>query len=180
MASDAPLGARRMVVALRQMLREPDVSQYTIAERMKVSQSAVAQWVRGYPVPKQDKVDRFAVAFGIRDDFFADPALGEAPDYLAFLGRKTTVERVEERHPVVEAFIAEQRLEPELADDLRRQVRAAGGRFVRDELLMLLPAIRMRAARLRAEATGEPDPAPRELPAVPEGRRRVPPGKKGR
>jgi transcriptional regulator with XRE-family HTH domain len=180
MASDAPLGARRMVVALRQMLQEADVSQYTIADRMKVSQSAVAQWRKGYPIPKQDKVDRFASTFGIRDEYFGDPALGDAPDYRAFLGRKgARIERID-GHPVLEDFIAEQRLHQAEADDLRSQARAWGGRFVRDELLLLLPAVRARAARLRAEAAGEPDPAPREPPPVPEGRRRVPPGKKGR
>jgi transcriptional regulator with XRE-family HTH domain len=130
--------------------------------------------------PGLEQLDKVCRKLSLAPTFFTDPSIGDAPDYRAFLGREARVERDDERHEVVEAFIVEQRLEAELAEDLRRQVRAAGGRFVRDELLMLLPAIRMRAARLRAEAAGEPDPAPRELPAVPEGRRRVPPGKKGR
>lgn len=135
------------------------------------SYRTIYNYMREGTDPPSEVVRKLAEQLGVA----TDALLGAPPIHVP----ETHVVR-DDTHPVIEAFILEQRLEPELAEDLRRHAHAAGGRFVRDELLMLLPAIRMRAARLKAEAEGKPDPAPRELPPVPEGRRRVPPGKKGR
>lgn len=153
----------RLVAFIRELMAS-GVSQQAIADRTggEVSQSAISSYVSGTRRAKLDSAIAIGRAFGKPLDYFTS---------------ESSVERVD-AHPVLEDFIAEQRLDQAEADDLRSQARAWGGRFVRDELLLLLPAVRARAARLRAEAAGEAEP--KELPPVPVGRRRVPPGKKGR
>jgi transcriptional regulator with XRE-family HTH domain len=175
------LARSRLILLMEALREEHDLqSDRQVAMAVGLDPSYAQRLREGVTQPGLDQISKVCAKVGLPAAFFTDPTLGDAPDYRDFVGRRETrVEREDERHPVVEAFITEQRLDQTEADDLRRQVRAWGGRFVRDELLLLLPAIRMRAARLKAEAAGEPT-APRELPPVPEGRRRVTGGKQGR
>lgn len=116
---------------------------------------------------------------GVHPDFFYNPALGDAPDYRQFVGRaETRVEREDDAvHPVVEQVLRERHASPEAAARLRAvPLRAFGGSPDPFTVATILSAIE---ADVRREAAGEA-PEPKEPPPVPEGRRRVPPGKKGR
>ena len=101
-----PLSAQRMLVALRQMNRDEGISQIDLAAKVGVSQGRISDYLRGDP-PKQDKVERFAASFRIRPEFFADPELGDAPNYRDFVGRgPSVVDRDDTKGaPAVEAFI---------------------------------------------------------------------------
>lgn len=102
----APLSARRMLAALRQMWKDEGVSQTDLATKVGVTQGRISDYLRGHP-PKQDKVERFAEVFRIHSDFFSDPTIGESPDYRLYVGRRSSTRDAGRGAPEVEAFIAE-------------------------------------------------------------------------
>ena len=139
-----------------------------LAEAAGSSYRTVYNYMRTGTAPPSDLVKRLA------------DELGVTTDDLLGAGRATHeshVVREDERNEIVEQVIREERASEEAARRLRPLVKGYGGRPDARLVVGFLGSIEQ---QLRREAAGEPDPAPRELPPVPEGRRRVPPGRRGR
>lgn len=178
MALDPPpdsLAERRMRIFLRQYEEEHGRgAQAELAKRLGRHQTFLGRLASGERGPGIVDVENVVRAFGVKAEFFFDPRLGDEPRYRDHL--ETRFEREYPHDAAISAFAAERSAEGRPIPDavierLRRDVHAWDGHLTRDHLVMLLPIARDRVEQLERGA-----PAP-EPPPVPEGRRRVPPGR---
>ena len=68
---------------LNRLLRERGITQAELATYMEVSNTTVNNWVKGYKVPRMDKVDKLCSFFKIKRSELLEqspaPALGDLP-----------------------------------------------------------------------------------------------------
>ena len=67
---------------LNRLLRERAITQAELATYMEVSNTTVNNWVKGYKVPRMDKVDKLCSFFKIKRSELLEqsPALGNLPE----------------------------------------------------------------------------------------------------
>ncbi|QUY64262.1 helix-turn-helix transcriptional regulator [Helcococcus kunzii] len=65
---------------LIRLLNKKDKNQYELAEYMGVSRQTITNYVKGYNLPRMDKVDKIAEFFGVsRDDLLSDTNKMKSP-----------------------------------------------------------------------------------------------------
>lgn len=185
MADPDSLPVRRVRLFLAQYAAEHGYGWQTrlaaLTNRHQTHLGRVSQGKRG---PGLEDVAAIVRELGVSERFFYDESLGEAPDYRQFVGenRETRVERDDAAvHPVVEQVLRERHASPEAAARLRAApLRLFGGTPDPFTVATILSAIEADVRReAGAQAAGR-EPAPKEPSPVPEGKRRVGSGKRGR
>ena len=67
---------------LNRLLQERGITQAELAAYMEVSNTTISNWVKGYKVPRMDKVDKLCSFFKIKRSELLEqpPASGDLPD----------------------------------------------------------------------------------------------------
>lgn len=67
---------------LKRLLQERGITQAELAAYMEVSNTTISNWVKGYKVPRMDKVDKLCSFFKIKRSELLEqpPASGDLPD----------------------------------------------------------------------------------------------------
>lgn len=65
---------------LNRLLRERGITQAELASYMEVSNTTVNNWVKGYKVPRMDKVDKLCVFFKIKRSALLEPVIPASND----------------------------------------------------------------------------------------------------